>query len=243
MLKRIVLLSSLLVTSMTAHAGLIQYGDYKRDSASNIVTGGGLEWLKWDVTKGMSINAALASYASQGWRLASNDEMASMYNLFSFGKTNWNAYEYGHQFVQLPWNSGDEFNSYAAFIRLFGYTVQPTICSPGGASTDCYRADDPSQTSLALYGSDLNKNKRYKLAWVSEDSTYVHSLVGLHSENYMASIQDDTFDADNGYSPYGVALVRNRVPDNVAVPTPGSIGLLTLGLVALGYRRRNVLGR
>ena len=40
----------------------------------------------------------------------------------------------------------------------------------------------------------------------------------------------------------GVALVRNPVPGNVAVPTSGSIGLLALGLLALGVRR-HVVGR
>lgn len=41
----------------------------------------------------------------------------------------------------------------------------------------------------------------------------------------------------------GVALVRTAIPDPVAVPAPSSIVLLTLGLIALCYRRRQMLGR
>ena len=63
MLKKILVASCLLVTSMASQATIISHFGYERDSASNIVRGGGLEWLMWDVTKGMSINEALAAYS------------------------------------------------------------------------------------------------------------------------------------------------------------------------------------
>ena len=76
MLMKTFIASCLLVTSMASQAAIISHYGYERDSASNIVTGGGLEWLKWDVTKGLSINAALAAYSADGWMLASNSQMA-----------------------------------------------------------------------------------------------------------------------------------------------------------------------
>lgn len=243
MLKKLVLMSGLLLTSLSAQATLISHFGYERDSASNIVTGGGLEWLKWDVTKGMSINSALASYASQGWRLASNDEMAFLFNQFKFGKSDWHANESVTQSIQLPWNSGDALSSHAMFTNLFGVT-RTFSCSLDGRTTLCWSDSDPQLYSLALFGADSNRNGMYNMALVQDDAHRVGSdpRVRLTFDNHEASLSSDLWSPDT--SAYrGVALVRNYVPDNVAVPTPGSIGLLALGLVALGYRRRHVLGR
>jgi hypothetical protein len=241
MLKRIVLLSSLLVTSMTAHAGLIQYGDYKRDSASNIVTGGGLQWLMWDFTKGMSINSAMSKYEKDGWRLASNDEMASMYNSFKFGSTYWHNVERDHQSDVLPWDRGDELSPHASFIRLFGVTLRYS-CTTLGRKAECYSDSDPYQAAQAIFGADADADGLYNVAFVVDDYEWIAPQGFGVPDRHFAGIVSDQLNRDAKDEQFGVALVRNRVPDNVAVPTPGSIGLLSLGLVALGYRR-HLLGR
>jgi len=38
-----------------AFAGLITYNGHTLDENTNIVTGGGLEWLQWTETKGQSV--------------------------------------------------------------------------------------------------------------------------------------------------------------------------------------------
>lgn len=244
MLKKIVLLSSLLVTSLSAHATLISHFGYERDSASNVVIGGGLEWLKWDVTKGLSIDSALDLYASDGWRLASNVDMASLFNSFVFGNTDgWNANEEEFQRSELPWNSGDEYSHHIKFMELFGVTRRSS-CADYGVTAYCYSDDDPLIGSYAFFGADNNENDRYNLAEVLDDYTLLGAngavtWYGWHN----AVLNQDRFSRSHPYSHVGVSLVRNYVPDPVAVPTPGSIGLLALGLVALGYRRRQVLGR
>lgn len=242
MLKKLVLLSGLLLTSLSAQATLISHFGYERDSASNIVTGYGLEWLKWDVTTGMGINTALSTYASQGWRLASNDDMAFMFNQFKFGKDDWHADESVLQEKFIPWNSGDEFSSHAKFIHLFGATRQNS-CSIDNRATNCYSNDDPLLLSYALFGADVNLNRFYNIAVVRDDAMYLSSAGYTLPMSHHAFVSSDQYGLDFLDAMVGVALVRDFVPDNVAVPTPGSIGLLALGLVALGYRRRQVLGR
>lgn len=242
MLKKLVLLSGLLLTSLSAQATLISHFGYERDSASDIVIGGGLEWLKWDVTKGMSINSALSAYASLGWRLASNDEMASLFNSFEFGKTDWHANESISQIQYIPWDSAEELSSHAMFISLFGFTSQLS-CSIVNRATMCYSDDEPLLSALAFFGADQNNNGLYNFATVQDDSILVLADGSIQFNSHMARISSDSQSVSLSSSGLGVALVRNSVPDIVAVPTPGSIGLLALGLVALGYRRRQVLGR
>lgn len=240
MFRKLVLLSTLLLTSVSTQAALISHFGYERDSASNIVIGGGLEWLKWDVTEGMSISSALSSYASQGWRLASNYEMASLFNRFSFGATDWSADEKVNKNASLPWNSGDEFSTHAAFIRLFGSTAQWSCL---GAQEHCPTVEDSMHISTALFGDDANRNGYYNRADVGDDYLHYFNNGRYTTFDHWASMGADHYWlASMNMDSVGVALVRTHVPNNAAVPTPGTIGLLALGLVALGYRR-HVLGR
>ena len=57
---------------------------YVLDETTNIVTdeASGLEWLKWTETSNLSINAALSTYKDDGWRMASNADMALLLNDF-----------------------------------------------------------------------------------------------------------------------------------------------------------------
>lgn len=87
MIKKVLMTSCLLIMSMASHAGLISHYGYERESGSNIVVGGGLEWLMWGVTAGMSASSALTIHA--GWRLATSAEMVSLFNTFQFGKDDW----------------------------------------------------------------------------------------------------------------------------------------------------------
>lgn len=246
MLRKLVVLSSLLISSMSAHAALISHFGYERDSASNIVTGGGLEWLKWDVTKGMSVNTALEKYGSQGWRLASNAEMASTYNRFSFGRDVWYALE------TMSEGKAESFvfdivpSSHTQFINLFGAT-SINSCSLSAKSIRCYADEEPDVRALAIFGSDSNQNGKYNYAEVVDDSIYLRKDSWTGEErivfnNNVAQLYNDRVDSNDSSPTRGVALVRSGVSGNVEVPTPASIGLLALGLVALGVRRQ-VLSR
>lgn len=239
MLKNIILLSGLLVASMNAQAALISHFGYERDSASNIVKGGGLEWLKWDVTKGMSINKALTDYSSQGWRLASSVDMAALFNAFSFGINTWTSNEQVSQYAGLPWDSSENNSPHASFTLMFGATDKSS-CSDVWSS-GCYVAYDPKNESHAFFGSDLNSNGIYNLASVKDDNTRDYGWA-KGSTGHQAYMYAEAVSRDYSYALYGVALVRSASPQPGTVDTPGSIGLLVLGLAALGYRRRQVLG-
>jgi len=226
---------------MASQAALISYNGYERDTAKNYVIGGGLEWLMWDVTKGMTINSALSAHDALGWRLASNIEMAALFNKFKFSSTSFTSAERGSQITRLTWDP-TELSPHRAFVTLFGNTYPYDDTCKSLAQQSCFEPTDSYLVSSVIYGSDDNRNNLYKLAQVSDD--YTERYLGQKlMNNGEASLYGDWYYGEEAESWRGVALVRaTSIPPSV-VPTPGSIGLLALGLVALCYRRRQMLGR
>lgn len=240
MLKNIFVASLLLITSMASHAALIEYNGYSRGDASNIVTGGGLEWLKWDLTKGMSINSALAEHSSDGWVLASNIQMASMFNSFQFGKVGWTGLENLSEYYQMGW-SADEDSPHNYFKSLFGVTATLGVCSAPEINS-CFLAEDPFRLSSAWYGAEVNGSLLYTSARVRDDLTQLNpdqTLVHVHHFAELGTVDYDS--PDMSMLARGVALVRNKTTEPTQVPLPGSLSLLALGLVVLGYRRRQAV--
>ncbi len=243
MIKKIMLASCLLVASMASQAALISYNGYERDTAKNYVTGGGLEWLMWDVTKGVGINSALDAHTAQGWRLATNLEMATLFNKFLFGSTIFTSDEYASMRSQTPW-SPLENSPNLAFMSLFGTTGSDTRACGAQNPHVCYPNGDYQVAAKASYGSDDNHDGMYGSASVFDDSTKWTSWGGTTYAAGAAGLWGNSVDPRYNCTECGVALVRNvgqTAP--IAVPTSGSIGLLALGLVALGYRRRQVSRR
>jgi hypothetical protein len=241
MLKKLVIMSGLLLTSVTAHATVISHFGYERDSATNIVTGGGLEWLKWDATKGMSINSALSAHAAQGWRSASYHEMVTLFNTFQFGPYVFTSDETISQQSNVPWNPGESSN-HNAFMDLFGHTFYAACSTVDGPS--CYSMSDPARATMALFGNTLAMGDLHSVAWIGDDNSNKLSSGQLHSRSgHQAAICQSCYLTQTDPLTVGVALVREFATPPVNVPTPAPIGLLALGLVALGYRRRQVLAR
>lgn len=235
MLKKILLTSCLMFTSMASQAALISHYGYERDSSSNIVKGGGLDWLMWDVTKGQSISQALSNFS--GWRLASNTEMATLFNTFEFGKSDWTSKERGHQEGRLSWTP-EEKSSTNHFLSLFGVTRIAAECTSPDAVI-CVEPGEGLQVATALYGSDVNMDGYYMVAEIVDD--YQMRWTGVTDiVNYggYALIQGDYIRGDEWFEGVGVALVRTSTTAPDQVPLPSSIGLLAFGLAALGLRRR-----
>ena len=234
MLKKISLALCLLIIPMTSQATLISHFGYERDSSSNIVTGDGLEWLMWDVTKGMSINQALASFEDDGWTLATNDNMATLFNTFQFGKSDWSYGVLHHdEGIFTRWSPDDGAHTY--FLELFGITSQSSCMGPGGFR--CYLPGESHRLASALYGTSYEGRVGYQIASVTHQGRYRDNDGPIQYGDSAAALHFKECCSVNFYADHtGVALVR--VNDTIAnpVPSPASIGLFTLGLFALTFR-------
>ena len=200
--------------SLSANAATVSYNGYSLDTDANIVTGGGLEWLQWDVTVGQTIDNALANYATDGWGIATNTEMADLFNSFPFGvlfDTSENTN------LESPLID-DEYSFGVAnqFIALFGDTY--------AAAGNSYDYGDEHESTYAWFGTDRDGDNNINRAFVSDEYTSSSNVlwdgrIALHHDGW----------GNGTASAYtGVALVRTSV-----VPIPTSIWLFGSGLIAL----------
>ena len=215
--------SALLVNSV-ASASLISHNGYTLDTDTDIVTGGGLEWLQWDQTLGNSVQWLLdgnaETIAGGGWRLADNTDMSTLFNSFSFGVT-FDADETTSQAMFTPYTSSDTTDPHHYFIELFGYTIYDENIG----LEDRYEA-------RAFFGGDSNQNDLYNFAAVQGD--YISTL--SPEGKAVASMHDDWHQVANISYGAGLALVRDH-----SVPEPSILALFAAGLFGLGFARHHKL--
>ena len=210
----------LAVVSFNVNAAMISHYGYTLDTNTDIVTGGGLEWLNWGVTDDgdYTVNEVISMYETEGWRLASNEEMVQLLEDFNF-MTGFTAIEGNTLDTGLGLLAGDSYLPYLRFFELFGIT-NVDACP-----------HDSCDTSLAVYGSDEDNDNYVKHATVAID------LIG--EDDYgSVTLYRDSQNLDDYYhgSDYesGVALVRIS-----AVPVPAAVWLFGSGLIGLiGLARR-----
>ena len=207
------------IASFYSNASLIAHGNYTLDTDTNIVSTEGIEWLQWNETSGLSIDEALNSYS--GWSLASNEQMANLFNDF-FPYQVWNAGDNGGAYG-LPYT--DQITSQLNFINLFGYIEYIPL---GQNGNDFYT--DEFYSIKASYGSD--NNGLYREAIVNDAFAGKFDMggilesygVGASSELTLAQISSNV-----GFYQRGVALVRTT-----PVPEPSSLLLMLLGVLFTG---------
>lgn len=234
-MKKILIGLGLLLSCGTAHAGLISYHGYTLDEDKNIVTGGGVEWLQWDLTIAKSINSTIADiadgtmngiYYGTGWRLASNAEMAALFNAFVFGANfTWDSLETTSQTATTPFDVAEDISTdpELQFISLFGRT------DPLSASAN---TSNPRRFSGALFGLDLNGDFNYNFVTVYDD--YIQAVSGTQIANFARIGDDQDFDGDSIVTNRGIALVR----DIPVVPEPRALALFAFALLVLLTKMR-----
>jgi hypothetical protein len=245
MYRKLLIPLMLLVLCNNTYAGFITYNGYTLNDTTNIVTDGTTEWLQWDLTSGQTINQALANYSADGWTLASNSQMANLFNTYGFGTPFFSDLEDG---VQQRNNATNEFHT--QFVTLFG-AVSSFIDQCATLISGPCRPISDAGTS-ALFGSDNDDN--YKAAIITIAGTgYSYDPNGQiiaqgATQINSAQILGDIYSPDSspvlvpggifGQGPSGVALVRTQPIVNNAVPEPSAIALLCIALAGMGFTRR-----
>lgn len=219
-----------LALSSFANAGVITYNGYTLDQETDIVTGGGLEWLQWDVTIGQSINSALAAdgifngrdYGS-GWTLASNAQMAGLFDNFTFSST-----EDENDNARTQWNT----QTHSVFHQMLGITSSGDYVNASPTTWLHYTG------AVALYGSDHDGDDLYNLAHVHRDLNVLNG-----SSSYWSEMSADYYTRSSSFQTAGVALVRTEaLARQVNAPEPSTLAIFALGLSGLIFRRhRQVL--
>ncbi len=207
--------------SFFATATTIQFGDYEYTTGENVFRGGGVEWLRWDQTVELSVNDALTSYSSQGWRLATNVEMADLFNSFNIAPANF----FG----------SDEVESYLQILPLVdAATIYDDIIAFLGTSFyenggDSGVGELARSFSSAIYGQDSNGNGFFNGAIIQSDMTYQ----GTSYDNAALLFEDTFYMPDEVYEGVSVALVRE-------VSEPESIAILGALLLMIGLKNKGI---
>lgn len=219
-IKQFALGVAISLLSPLSYAGLIS--DYSLDSDTNIVTDSrnNLEWLQWSVTRGQSLDQALAEYVSQGWELASSEQMTGLFNTFdlSYGEFVWQDGESNSYDSPQDGDTENADDREIAFVSLFGDTA----------------GLHGWQYSGALFGFGDNDNT-YNWALVSDDWGIGSSRFSPYQEGENRLAFNSNF-SGVVRSQLGVAFVRSS--DASAVSEPSTFALFGLALAGVALRRR-----
>ena len=229
-IKSLAVLSTLLLSS-GASANLIVSNGYELNTDTNVITGSGYEWLRWEETFNQSLEQVLDTYSLDGWSLATNAQMAALLTDF-FPEYNWSSEEEAYQSYKTVYdglNNEQEFGADNDFIALFG-------------DSDAYNGwvigaeEDYRGGISAYYGSDDDDDGKLRVVTIYDD--YYSSYSGAtHGE--VRSYEYPTVTTHSGIAA-GFALVRAQPVDNsdtVSVSEPSAIALFGFCLITLLVRR------
>ena len=103
------------LATQSANAIFIDNGAYVLDTDTN------MEWLKLTATDAMSVNTAAASFAADGWAVATEFQYQTMFDNYFTGYVQNNAYGY-----MEAASGSSQYNQAIAFQSLFGLTFSAT---------------------------------------------------------------------------------------------------------------------
>lgn len=226
--RKLLVLIGCLLTS-TVNATVISHHGYELNSDSNVVIGGGLEWLRWDQTFEYSIEIALQEYASRGWMLASENQMVNLFNAFGFGADVPWIVDNDHQLSAHEPYANTDTTSADFFQALFGINFVQEGSGYGVG-------EDRLSGSWAFYGSDIDGDQRYNSAEVYSAMTMRRNTGFPQYEFFGPYLPQDAqaFLTPNSVNRFerganSVALVRQIT----TVPLPNTVWLIGSALLSL----------
>ena len=213
------LVGAVILYSHFSIAATISHYGYTLDTDTDIVTGGGLEWLQFDETGGQSVSEAIGTYSDSGWSLATVENVLNLfYDFFGVSESP----GFGDSLLEAHYDAIEgEDQPINHFIEIFGDTFATSGQGSHGGS-------DHFQSSSFQFGA-LNENGFYQWGLVHDDYNN-----GFSSDVMIGGM----FKLDEGFlsanSTYGIALVRPQI-----VPIPTTAWLFASTLMALaGLARR-----
>lgn len=208
---RALLLVFALLAAFSANAAMISFNGYTLDEDKKIVSGNGLDWIQWSLTDDLSVAAALSQFANYDggkWVLASNSQMAALFNSFGFAADGfWDDQENTSQTIFSRYDGSEALSTdiEKQFVRLFGNTFENYH-----GNVD---STDPLDYSAAIFGTDGDFDGMYNWARVNDD--YVYGPNGSERRGQTSLFLDSiSFGEENTIR--GVALVR---VSSVSAPT------------------------
>ena len=230
--RKILVSIGLLVSSSICTAEIISYHGYTHDTSTNYVTGGGLEWLQWTATIGLTFNEAMEQYSADGYRFATANDMQGIFNSFGWGGT-LDVTTGGRQ-LEILVDEEDSFGLANEFIALFGDTYDASGLFYSVNGRDRHELSRVYYLNGEAFGNPYIRS--FSVAdeyWVQTDSRYPAYL----SPGWARLDRDYLGYYDTiGYraSMYGIALVRDAADDDttsVSEPALSSLYLLTFFLL------------
>ena len=210
--KLITMLFALLMglSSQAAKAVFIDQGDSVLDTNS------GLEWLKLTATDAMSANTAAATFAGDGWLIATETQYEAMFDGFFTGYVQ----NYAGGYMQAGAGT-DQYNQANDFRALFGQTYAYESSIVAYAAYAFYMGNDSILRLGGTYTSVSGGNANLHRDNTGNQNTYL-TTAHLNAGVFMVRM----------------APVIEPVP--APVPEATSLLLLGLGLLGLAFIRRKM---
>ena len=218
----------LVIPSAGSFAGMIKYKEYIWDSSVNYVTNGSLDWLRWDQSLNLSIHQIETDPNFSSWRVASNDDIATLLNDF-FNFFEWYSNESISQEYKGKFSEDD--TPFVNFLDLFGHSWD----SFDGCYL-CVQLDHWRSTSI-FFGNDLNNDQYYNFLTIRDKSAIYNYVTGQRYFNgSFISVSADDYYFTRTHPNAAIALVRNTQ----TVPEPNSLLLFILTVFFGVYYSRSL---
>jgi hypothetical protein len=227
-----------LIVSSLASAITITHNGYSHDTSTNVVVGGGLEWLRWDETIGASIGSfqvgELDGTIGSGWSLATGAQIAILYDTY-YNEDVSGAPGIAYDSLLIKQNE-DAYR----FLQMWGVTdyLYDGYCSQFCGASPRARAfyspgglDDSAALPTAFVQLNTMTKSRGNYLLSDLDGSFYRAEVGTAAPGGYGGSYERYAAHD-----YGLALVRSA--PSAVVPAPPVAALLLAGLLGLGFAAR-----